>query len=188
MTHEPIGSVKGVVIKSRLAFVQAQMGEEAAQSVLAKLSPEDQKALSMIMSNLWYPFSVNERLDTAIAAEMGMGERVFKMMGEKSAEQNLGTVHRALIANRDPQGLLKRSAQIYQMYYNTGRREYEKLSEKAGKLTTRDSQTFSHPDCLTVVGWHEKAIGMCGGRNARVTESKCRARGDAVCEYMCEWE
>jgi len=37
------------------------------------------------------------------------------------------------------------------------------------------------------VGWHERAIELSGGSEVRVTETRCRTRGDAVCEYRCVW-
>ena len=39
-----------------------------------------------------------------------------------------------------------------------------------------------------VLGWHEKAIELCGGKRAHATEPICRAKGGALCEYLCEWE
>jgi uncharacterized protein (TIGR02265 family) len=180
--------VKGGPMLARLAFVREQRGEAAVQRVLARLSAEDQRVCSQIHTGGWYPFDLNERLDTAVAAEMGMGDKVFLLMGEKSAEQNLGGPHRAMLAEGDPHGLLRRAPQIYQMYYDTGRRTYERLGDKKAVLHTYEAATVSKHDCLTVAGWHTKAIAMCGGLNPRVTETKCRATGAEVCEYVCEWD
>jgi uncharacterized protein (TIGR02265 family) len=188
MSSEHRGNVKGGGIQSRLEFVRERSGEPGLQRVLARLSESDRKACAHVLTGMWYPFELNERVDEAVAAEVGIGEQVFLLMGEKSAAHNLGAVHRAFIDEHDPHGLLRRAAQIYQMYYDTGRRTYEKLGEKKAMLTTRESATFSKHDCLTVVGWHRKAIEMCGGSNVRVTETKCRARGADVCEYICEWD
>lgn len=182
------GRVKGGAVVSRLEFVRERGGEPAVQRVLARLSVEDRKACSQLLTANWYPFELNARLDEAIAAEMGIGDRVFLLMGEKSAAHNLATAHKVFVADRDPQGLLRRTAQIYKAYYDTGRREYEKLAEKKAVLRTYESETFSKHDCLTIVGWHRKAIEMCGGRNVRVVETKCRATGANVCEYVCEWD
>jgi hypothetical protein len=55
-------------------------------------------------------------------------------------------------------------------------------------LVTHDAPPATPGDCLTVVAWHERAIELSGGRNARVVETKCRSRGDSVCEYRCSWE
>ena len=175
-------------MQSRLEFVRERGGDAAVQRILARLSEEDRKACAHILTAAWYPFDLNERLDDAIAAEMNIGDRVFLLMGEKSATHNLSASHRVFATGRDPHGLLRRAAQIYQAYYDTGRREYEQTGEKRAVLRTYDSKSFSKHDCLTVVGWHRKAIEMCGGNNVRVIETKCRATGGDCCEYVCEWE
>jgi uncharacterized protein (TIGR02265 family) len=179
--------VKGGPLLSRLAFVREQRGEEGVQNVLARLSNEDRAACAHILTGGWYPFELNEKLDQAVAAEMGMGENVFLLIGEKSAVQNLSGPHRSMLSPGDPHGLLRRTPQIYQMYYDVGRRTYEHLGEKKAILRTFDAPTFSRHDCLTVIGWHRKAIEMCGGVHVRVTESRCRAKGGEHCEYLCEW-
>jgi len=181
------GRVKGGPLVSRLEFVKEKGGEKALQGVLARLSEEDRKACGQLLTAGWYPFELNAHLDDAIAAEMVIGDKVFLQMGEKSAAHNLAAAHKIFITEHDPHGLLRRAAQIYQAYYDTGRREYEKVSDKKAILRTYDSDTYSTHDCLTVVGWHRKAVEMCGGQNVRVTETKCRAKGADVCEYVCEW-
>ena len=181
------GNVKGGALLSRLHFVREQRGEEGVASVLARLDPTDRAACDQILTNMWYPFELNQRLDEAIAAELALGEKVFVMIGEKSAAHNLANAHKVFIMGQDPQGLLKRAAQIYQSYYDTGHRTYEAAGATKAILRTHDSRTFSKHDCLTVVGWHRKAIEMCGGTNVRVRETKCRASGADVCEYVCEW-
>jgi hypothetical protein len=179
--------VKGGALLSRLAFVRENRGEEGVQRVLARLSDEDRGACAQILTGGWYPFALNERLDQAVAAEMGMGENVFLLIGEKSAIQNLNGPHKALLSPGDPHGLLRRTPQIYQMYYDTGRRTYDAAGEKKAILRTYDAPVFSRQDCLTVIGWHRKAIELCGGKQVRVTETKCRANGAEYCEYVCEW-
>jgi len=180
--------VKGGALLSRLAFVREHQGEAGVQRVLARLSEEDRRVCTQLLTGAWYPFALNERIDQAVAAEMGVGDDVFLLMGEKSAIQNLGGSHHALLSPGDPHGLLRRTPQIYQMYYDTGRRTYESAGDKKAILRTYDAPTFSRQDCLTVIGWHRKAIEMCGGKNVRVTEKQCRAKGAPHCEYVCEWD
>jgi uncharacterized protein (TIGR02265 family) len=181
------GKVKGGAIQSRLAFVRDHSGDDAVGRVLGRLSEEERRECAHVLASAWYPFELNAKLDEAIAAELGMGEKIFELIGEKSAAHNLGSTHRVFVTDRDPHGLLRRAPQIYQAYYDTGRRTYERAGDTKAVLRTYESQTFSKHDCLTVAGWHRKAIEMCGGTNVRVTETKCRARGADVCEYVCEW-
>jgi uncharacterized protein (TIGR02265 family) len=182
------GSIKGVVLKSRLGFVRDNKGPAGIESVLARLPAEDRAAIENLLPSSWYPFEINERLDQAIAQEMGRGEETFTILGERSATDNLAASHRAFVDARDPHGLLQHAASIHQAYYDTGYRTYERTGERSAVLVTHECASFSRPECLTNVGWHRKAIEICGGRNARVADAQCRARGDAVCTYVCEWD
>jgi hypothetical protein len=183
------GSVQGSVLMSRLAFVRNNAGDDGVSRILARLTDDDRKHLGgPMLPHDWYPFATNVRLDLAIAEEMKKGDVIFRELGVASAIDNLGSkAQRRYVAAGDPHGLLQHTTAIYSIYYDTGYRRYEKVGDKKAILRTYSSQSFSPEDCLTVVGWHEKAIEMCGGKGARVTEAKCRARGDEVCEYVCEW-
>jgi len=157
--------------------------------VLATLPEEDRLLLSgYIDPSGWYAFDTGSRLDAAIEAELGGGDALFREMGAQSARDNLSPAQRAFVRERDPHALLKGAASIYRLYYDTGRRTFERQDVRKVVLRTYDSTTFSRADCLTVVGWHEQVIAMCGGKNVRVTEIRCRTRDDEVCEYVCEWD
>jgi hypothetical protein len=182
-------SIKGSVIQSRLAFVQRRGGDVALAQVLARMPPRAREVVSgIVLPSGWYPFDAGSSLDEAIAAHFGGGTDIFREMGAESARDNLSASHKVYVRERDPHGLLKSAASIYRLYYDSGHRTYERVDDHSVILRTFDSRTFSRADCLTVVGWHEKAIAMCGGKKPRVRERKCRARGDDVCEYFCEWE
>ena len=102
--------------------------------------------------------------------------------------RTLKTVHAAFIAPGDPQAFLAKAPQIYRMYYQTGRREYEQTGEMEGVLTTHDAETFSKADCLTVVGWYKRALELCGAKIRASSRPSCRARGDEVCRYRVSWQ
>lgn len=72
-------------------------------------------------------------------------------------------------------------------YYDKGRREHEAVGANEALLTTYDAETFSAPDCLTVVGWHRRALEMCGATQVKVVEEQCRAQGGEVCRYRLTW-
>ena len=180
--------VKGSVLKSRLAFVEDNFGEDGLRRVLESLSAEDQKALRSLLPMQWCDFELGKRLDEAIVQVLGAGRPdYFERLGMASAEKNLSTVHQAFLKPGDPHGFLAKAPQIYRLYYQTGRREYERLGEKEGVLTTHEAETFSTADCLTVIGWYRKALEMCGAREVKIVEEECRARGGAVCRYRVTW-
>jgi uncharacterized protein (TIGR02265 family) len=181
--------VKGSVLLSRRAFVAKHFGEAAWEQVLTGLPAEDRAALGgMVLSVGWFDFKLGERLDAAIVRTLGKGdERVFEKIGEMSADENLNGVHKHFLVPGNPQKFLAQAGDIYRFYYDAGRRTYEATGPTSGVLTTYEATTFSRLDCLTIVGWHRRALEMCGARDVRIREEDCRARGAEVCRYRLEW-
>lgn len=182
-------NVKGSVVLARRAFVRKHFGKEAWEEVLARLPPDDQSALrGMVLSVGWFPFKLGERLDEAIVQVIGKGdEGVFERIGAVSAEENLGGPHRRFLVHGDPHAFLRQAPEIYKFYYDAGRRTYEHTGAKSGLITTYDADTFSRVDCLTVAGWHRRALELCGMHDVRVSEESCRAAGAPYCRYRIEW-
>jgi uncharacterized protein (TIGR02265 family) len=183
--------VKGTILSARIAFLQGRGGAELLERVLSRLSPADQKPLrGLLLVTSSYPFALALRLDAAIAAELSPGDpdRVFLDMGRASAEVNLSGPQRLFVKLGDPHHLLSFTEAIYGYYYSAGRRTYEKTGPTSAKLVTTGAEDVTPGDCLTVVGWHERAIELSGGGSARVQHPACRARGASSCEYLCSWE
>jgi len=140
------------------------------------------------MATSWYPFELGKRLDDAIVEVLGGGHTgFFERLRGASAENNLTTVHKDFLARGDPHAFLERTPLTYSFYYDQGRRDYEKVGEKEALLVTHDSVTFSAADCMTVIGWHRRALEMCGCSGVQVVEEECRARGGQVCRYRLGW-
>ena len=181
--------IKGTVLKSRLAFVEEHFGKEGVKRVLDSLPPDDQRSLRLVFTANWYPFELGKRLDDAIVQVLGAGRTdFFVRLGEASAQKNLTSLHEGYLVKGNPQAFLAKAPNIYALYYETGRREYQPTGERSGVLTTWDAETFSAPDCLTVAGWYRRALELCGAQNPRVVEDECRAMGGGVCRYRVSWE
>jgi hypothetical protein len=183
-----VQQIKGSVLKARLAFVEQHSGKEGVERLLDALPPEDRRTLGIAVAVAWYPFELGKRVDDAIVRVLGNGDRdFFEKLGEASATQNLATFHKGFLTRGDAHAFLAKSPAIYQLYYETGRREYQKVGDAEGLLTTFDAETFSAPDCLTVIGWYRKALEMCGVPNVRIVEESCRATGGDACRYRFRW-
>ena len=183
--------VGGNIILARRKFVLDRGGEALWERVLRHLAEDDARPLRRtLLVTGTFPLEVNLRLDQAIAKELHPGDpqRAFLEMGRASAEVNLRGPQRAFVREGDPHALLSLSETIYAYYYGEGRRTYRKTSDRSATLTTHDAPPSTPGDCLTVVGWHQRAIEISGGQNAQVTETQCRSRGQPVCEYECSWE
>jgi hypothetical protein len=182
--------IKGTVISARRDFVKEHFGEDAWMKVVSAMPPEDQaKIKDTIMSSTWYTFEIGNRIDKAIVQVLGKGkESFFEELGAESARRILTKEHKTFITNSDPQAFMKKAGMIYKFYYDTGYREYKETSPLSGIITTYDSDTFSTPDCLTVIGWYKEALKMCGANNVTAVEEECRAKGGSCCRYRFEWK
>jgi uncharacterized protein (TIGR02265 family) len=181
--------IKGAILKARLGFVEQHWGRAGTDQVLAALPEEDQRTLRTLLTVKWYPFAIGERLDKAIVDVLGEGRtEVFERLGAASADANLSTVHKQFLTPGRPHVFLGKAPQIYGFYYETGRRTYEQTGDNSGVLTTYEAETFSAPDCLSVVGWYKRALELCGVQNVDIHEDECRATGGQVCRYQVRWQ
>jgi len=182
--------IKGSVLRARLALVEELQPADGRARVLARLADPDREVVESLLASAWYPFALGSRLDEAIVAEIGGGRpEFFERLGAASADKNLGPagVHRSFLVPGDPQAFLAKAPLIYSYYYDQGWRAYERAGEREALLTTHEAETFSAPDCLTVVGWYRRALELCGARQPQVVEEECRTRGGSVCRYRLRW-
>lgn len=181
--------VKGAVLLARRAMVLDELGEEGWTRILDLLEPEHRDRLGgLVLSTQWVPFAVNDALDQAIVEVLGGGDReLFKRIGARSARENLGGPHSHFVSPGDPAAFMKRTERIYKFYYDEGYRDFEPTSDTSGVMTTYGAGTFSATDCLTVIGWYEEALGMCGAAAVEIVEEECRAEGASRCRYRVSW-
>lgn len=192
MVTEGSGSrIKGGVLISRLNMLRQHGGQVRVDEVLRRLPPEDQALLrNMILPIAWYPMELNLRLDSAIAEVMSPEDKrkAFIDMGRASAEEALHGTQHVFVKPGDPQFLLSQAPQIYRFYYAVGSRTYEPAGANGAVLRTFGAENVTESDCLTIIGWHERAIELSGGRAVSATHPLCRARGAPHCEYHFAWE
>ena len=182
--------IKGNIIAARREFVKEHFGEAGWDQVLSSLPPQDQQTLrGTILPTQWFPFETGSQLDKAIVSVLGRGDaQVFEDLGKQSAVKSLSQMHKTFLTPGDPQAFMRKADTIYRYYYDTGRREYRETGPDSGVLTTFDAETFSAPDCLTVIGWYKEALRQCGASEVMVTEEECRAKGGACCQYVFSWK
>lgn len=184
------GRVKGFVLASRKALVVERFGEAAWARILAELPAESRGVLSgLILPVSWHPIRICHALDEAIIRTLGgSSEAAFKSIGRKSADDNLTRFQAGLLKGKGPAEFLSQAPMIYRMYYESGARRWEPAGDRAGVLVTTGAEGVTYGDCLTVVGWHERALELTGARNPRVTHPVCAARGGTECRYEIRWE
>ncbi|MGB8929936.1 MAG: TIGR02265 family protein [Anaeromyxobacteraceae bacterium] len=186
------GRVKGTILVSRMKYLRVQ-GAAVVAAVMDRLAAEDRAVLDglLLLPSAWYPAVLLKRLDAAITTALAKGQRSAMLLdlGHFNADVTLGPkgVLRPWLREGDPHGLLREVPRIHASQHGAGRRTYERIGDRAAVVRTLASDGFEGDDCLTTVGWLRRAIELSGGRDVKVAELTCLARGAACCEYLCEY-
>jgi len=185
------GKVKGTLLIARMKYVRAR-GDVDAERVLKRLSAEDQALLrGTLLPSSWYPGGALIRLEMTAAAILSKGDRrmLFLEMGRFTANTNLSPagMQRPFLREADPHFLLANVPRIYSSQHSTGHRTYEKIGPLAAVIRHFDPEEVDPDDCLTTVGWLERAVELSGGRGTIVDEVACRGRGAPHCEFRITW-
>jgi uncharacterized protein (TIGR02265 family) len=182
--------VKGGLIRARFLFVVLNHGTETWTRVLAALSDEDRESLKEIIVENWYPLQTLDLIDRSIAEQLGDGdneEEVFDRLGEFSATSALSGPYSSLV-NPDVHSFLKQSSLIHHAFQDFGAASYGALSETSGLLTIQYDTAPPPSFCASGSSYFRHAVELCGARSARVTHTRCRARGDDACEFYFTWQ
>ncbi|HSB11484.1 MAG TPA: hypothetical protein VLM38_18490 [Blastocatellia bacterium] len=182
--------VKGGLLRARFLFVVLNHGVDTWARVLAALPKEERESLNEIVLDDWYPLATLDLVDRAIAEELGDGDNedeVFDRLGEFSATSSLSGPYSSLI-NPDVHSFLTQSALIHHAYQDFGKPSYAPLSETSGLLTIQYDKAPPVSFCVSGSSYFRHAVELCGARSARVTHTRCRARGDDACEFYFTWQ
>jgi len=192
-SRQPIYSdmhVKGGLLRARFLFVLLNHGADVWARILASLPEAERESLKEIGIDNWYPLATLDMIDRAIAAQLGESgneDEVFDRLGEFSATSSLSGPYSSLI-NPDIHSFLSQSAMIHHAYQDFGKASYEPLSETSGLLTIEYENAPPPSFCASGSTYFRHAVELCGARSARVTHTRCSARGDAVCEFYFTWQ
>ena len=181
--------IKGGLLRARFLFIMMNHGPDAWTRILGNLPEEDRSALHDIGVDNWYPLRVLDGVDRAIVNKLGgeSPEAVFNQLGEFSATTSLSGPYSSLL-NPDIHSFLQQSALIHRTYQDFGSASYAPRSDTSGVLTIKYETAPPVSFCVSGTAYFRRAIEMCGARSAHITHTRCRSRGDALCEFYITWQ
>jgi len=181
--------IKGGLLRARFLFIILNHGPDAWARILGRVPEEDRAALHEINIDDWYPLRALDDVDKAIVNELSSEspETVFNQLGEFSATTSLSGPYSSLL-NPDIHSFLQQSALIHRTYQDFGSASYAPRSDTSGVLTIKYETAPPVSFCISGTAYFRHAVEMCGARSARITHTRCRSRGDAVCEFYVTWQ
>ncbi len=174
---------------ARVMWIELNHGGDGLTRVLAECSPELRATIEGGMRKAaWYPLAQMLELCVVIDRVLGVGDLgLVRELGRQSCDANLTTIYRLFFKLGSVHWILGRAVRLWSAHYDSG---YLEVMTRGPHAAVARVRAFAQPDpvhCLSLAGWIERSIELSGGHDARVVESKCRTRGDELCQLELEW-
>ncbi len=185
-----MAKVKGVALLSRIAGVKDRYGEDALKSVLANMKTQNREILGSVIPSSWYEGEIYVDFNKSIQRTLGGKDpNVMEHVGEASAEAGLKGVYSSRLKESDVRMTLSRAASLWKTFHDTGELtvEFDPSANKA--LFKVIGYELPHVEsCKNLIGWGRRMVELSGGKNVKVSKTKCACKGDEHCEMDVEWD
>ncbi len=182
---------KGTIISSIDRFVKQNFPEGYKNWIKRLPDPSKKIYTDVVMATEWYPLEAAVVLPTKLIGEMFYGSDTRKAAwesGRHSAKVALTGIYKVFVLIATPQYIMKRGGKILESFYDPAT-----LVIAGERPKGVDVQITEFPAANEVVehrigGWMETALEICGCKNVKINTNKSMARGDAITEYIIDWD
>ena len=185
-----MSDIKGLVIQSRLDYLENHDDQRLWKTVLQKLSEPTRQAVGeqVFLTNL-YPFRILKELDTVLGENLDQPlEKVFRDIGEHFAVTILDRYFYNYIEMQDPQAFLAQIRNLYPYLWNFGQYFYQKSDNHSASVRFEYDEDIHKPYCWFTQAFLKKGIEICGGKAVALQEETCGAEDGEACSYVLTWK
>lgn len=183
-------SIKGLTLRSRVAFVKHNYGPEGMTRLIYNLKGQARELMASpatINTSGWYDFDVQLDVDRAICKVLAEGDTsVYRAMGAYSAEFEISKEDAS--TSEDLRRFLKLQMTLFSHYFKPGTVELVTVSDN--EVLVRVSGFASvRENCDTNMGFLKRCVELRGAEGVTIEEPKCSQDPTAgVCEYRLKWK
>jgi len=182
--------LKGPAFLTLVRYIKERRGQKGVDhvfSILKKEMPELYIPSKEFKTKKMYPDMLFIRLLEILDREFGKGDlRECYNFGRYSS-YNLGVMGIFVSFLGTPSTVLKKAPKSWRYYRNRGELVVTKLEPGLGVLELR-GYLKSKTICTELLGFFNGAAEQTKAKNVKVRETKCKSKGDPVCEFMITWE
>jgi hypothetical protein len=135
--------VKGLAFRSVLQALESLEGASAVERTKRLLDPDTAQRLAIITASTWYPVEDYINLWTALQSATGNRRDLPRLIGRRAVELDLKLIHRLAFAALSVSTVLGISARLFNTYYDTGRCQSERISDRVVRVTFDGCVGFS---------------------------------------------
>ncbi len=182
-------TVKGSPVRSLQKFIETELDEGQREAVFHALPPEYAKRFrSPILATETVPVHMLNRLTEEAAKAKGEPVEEFaRRAGRMGANDAVKGIYRFFALAMTPPALLGKVGQMWGSLYNRGELCVVEQTETSTRIRCVDFP-FELAGCARLHGWIEQMAELTGGRNIRVQQTQCFAKGAECCEWELNWK
>jgi uncharacterized protein (TIGR02265 family) len=184
----PPGHVKGNPIVATRTFVTERYGQDAWKRVLAALPPSDVAVIADALPIGWYRIEVLQRLNRATETVLGDGGGgIARLLGRRTAEIELTTIHRVLLKVATPWYVVERLTMMWQRVQDTGEWKVERVSDTQLIATLTGWAISDEIMCIRLAAFFERTLELSGAQAPVIRRGSCIGRGERSCRFDVSW-
>jgi hypothetical protein len=181
--------IKGIILKSRMDFIQQRYGDEGLRKLLPHLSGKAKEVFSnpkSIRATSWYDFALQTELDRAICKYLEDGDKgIYLKMGEWSAD--FQESQSPLSEFKGPWKFLQMHSVIFARFFNPGKMELVQIGPSEVHMRLHQFRS-NKENCDTNIGFLRRSLEIIGAKHIMVEETMCTQDPKVpYCEYHLKW-
>jgi hypothetical protein len=180
----PGQTIKGIILKSRLEFLENHYGDGYLDKLLPHLTGEARTLMSnpkKIRATSWYDIKINFQIDNVIRDVFANGDnKIFWKMG--SFTNDFKTDDTGRHAYKDPWKFLVLHTGVMPRFWKPGRAELIRVNDNEAIIRFHVTES-TRGYCLTNLGFFKSGLEISGAKDVEATETQCVGEGAEYCEY-----
>lgn len=180
--------VKGVILDSARAFVVESASASAWDEVLDALPQDSGRQVRSSITVGWYELGLYVRLLAAMEQVLGSSRPMLcEEYGAFAAEHDLNRLFRVLLRMANPAYVLEISGEYWGRFHDSGRFEVTRISPLRAQTRVSDWGAVDVRACRVLRAYIARMLELVGAKTVVVQHIRCRARGDAGCDFEISW-
>lgn len=182
-----MATVKGLVLLSRLDYVDCNFGEDKYKSFLIKISTQDENfERRPVDSSANYPDNTILRIDEILLNEYFNNDvNEFIKLGNWNARKLMPKFFNLYIDEQMPGEFLQQYNRLRPHLIGSGSMQIHLIKQNSFNIIIDYEQPIPKSVCLSERGFISEGIEMCGGKNPEIIETECASiQPDFKCSYQ----
>lgn len=183
MSH---GKVKGTVVIETIKYLRAHR-ERALPLLSPTLSPYLE---GRILPTSWHAeadYFPLLRASVLLAGGSDDSLESWQRVARAGSPTYFEGPYQALVQRGDPERSLRNFGSLWRLRHDTGEVTVEILETGLARILMADYALVEERMCAAIQGTLAGLLDYTDAKNVELSHARCRARGDAICEWLARW-